>query len=62
MENVFRFPFVPVSLSLAHFEGTLNIADKAQLLHTLENVIDGGPPGKFDTVIIDAMFYSKQSG
>ena len=50
LENVFRFPFVPVPLSLTHFDGTLNKADKAQLLHTLENLVDGGPPDKFDTV------------
>ena len=59
LEKVFRYPFIPVPLSLAHIDGSINKTDKAKLLHVLEKKVESTPPesSSIDTVIIDAMFF-----
>ena len=47
---------MPVLLSLAHVDGTINETNKAKLMHKLEEFNKGTPPKSVDVTLVDAMF------
>ena len=56
LKKVFTYPLTPVTLSLAHLEGSMNKTNKAKLLLKIEHLTENdNPPAALD-VIVDTVF------